>query len=192
MQQPWPPSDAGPGWTVGRVRSHSLISSEVRLWLLIGGTAVFGSFLVWNENFKRPRALSGSSAYKDNCRSNNALVELWIFLSISFKNMMLYDFSTGICRKGALMSSAVVTLMRVRKADSCFLIKHNRACWRDSSAQPKSIFLQLDCENWLQVAARNFTASLMCDWFSVNKGAVYSFILKIVQIKCSPRLSLNK
>lgn len=33
---------------------------------------------------------------------------------------MLYDFSTGICRKGALMSSAVVTLMRVRKADSCF------------------------------------------------------------------------
>lgn len=120
MQQPWPPSDAGPGWTVGRVRSHSLISSEVRLLLLIGGAAVFGSFLVWNENFKRPRALSGSSAYKDDCRSKNPLVELWIFLSISFKNMMLYDFSTGICRKGALMSSAVVTLMRVRKADSCF------------------------------------------------------------------------
>lgn len=102
------------GRTVGRVRSHSLISSEVRLLPLIRRAAVFGSFLVWNENFKRPRALSGSSAYKDDCRSNNPLVELWIFLSISFKNMMLYDFSTGICRRGALMSSAVVTLMRVR------------------------------------------------------------------------------
>lgn len=158
---------------------------------LIGRAAVFGSFLVWNENFKRPRALSGSCAYKDDCRSNNPLVELWIFLSISFKNMMLYDFPTRSCRKGALMSSAVVTLMRVRKADSCSN-KTNRACWRVSSAQPKSISLQLDCEDWLQVAARNFTASLMCDWFSVNKAAVYSFILKIVQIKCSPRLSLNK
>lgn len=31
-------------------------------------------------------------------------------------------------QEGALMSSAVVTLMRVRKADSCFLIKHNHAC----------------------------------------------------------------
>lgn len=30
--------------------------------------------------------------------------------------------------RATLMSSAVVTLMRVRKADLCFLIKHNHAC----------------------------------------------------------------